>query len=217
MKRVTLVLMIASILKCLGCSPKSERAKNQSQSEKTELENKITKSNESFVTQTIYKNLTTAIIDSIPDDHLLEVIFDNLSDKIPRDYRKEYEYITTQFNSSQQAIYISWWFDAEVNNGGLNQYYANPSGQYAKMLPQLLQKMNAIKLVELTERANSIYKSNHKQITEDQDGTIAGFSKSYENNPLNDLDAEYYDLYEEEYLYKKQIEFIRANKDDFVN
>ncbi|MCB0541854.1 MAG: hypothetical protein KDE33_30410, partial [Bacteroidetes bacterium] len=66
-------------------------------------------------------------------------------------------------------------------------------------------------------RANRIYQSNYEQITKGQDGTIEGFSKSYENNPLNGLDNEFYELYKEENLYKKQIEFIRANKDDFIN
>lgn len=209
--------MISSILKFFGCTPKSNKPQNQAISEKTELDDQIAKSIEEFKNRKIHKALTTEIIELTSDDELLQVVFDNLSEQLPKDYRKEYEFITTKFNSSQQAIFLSWWLEGEVNNGGFNQYYTNSSGQYAEMVPPLLEKMGATKFAELVNRANRIYQSNYEQITKGQDGTIEGFSKSYENNPLNGLDNEFYELYKEENLYKKQIEFIRANKDDFIN
>ena len=217
MKRVIFLIIISSIFKFFGCTSKSGNSQNQTISEKTELDEQIMKSVEEFKNRKIYKKLTAEIIESTSDDELLQVVFDNLSEQLPKDYRKEYEFITTKFNSSQQAIFLSWWLEGEVNNGGFNQYYTNSSGQYAEMVPQLLEKMGAIRFAELTDRANKIYKSNFEEITKEQDGTIEGFSKSYENNPLNDLDSEFYELYKEEDLYKKQIEFIRANKEDFIN
>jgi hypothetical protein len=181
------------------------------------MDEQIANSIESFKNREVHENLTLEIIDSTSDEQLLQVVFDNLTAQIPRNYKKEYEFITTRFNSSQQAIFLSWWLEGEVNNGGFNQYYTNSSGQYAEMVPGLLKKMDALKFAELAERANQIYRSNYKQITKDQDGTLEGFSKSYENNPLNDLDSEFYKLYDQENLYQKQIEFIRKNKKDFVN
>ena len=56
-----------------------------------------------------------------------------------------------------------------------------------------------------------------KKIKNHQDGTLEGFSKSYQDNPLNDLDTEFYDLYKIEDLHKLQVDFIRKNKQDFVD
>lgn len=217
MKKFTLLIIISSIFKLSGCIPNNSNPENQAKSEKKELTEEFSKSIEDFQNRKIYKHLTTEIIDSTSDDNLLQLVFDNLSEQLPDDYKMEYDFITLNFNSSQQAIYLSWWLEAEVNNGGFNQYYSNSSGQYAKLMPKLLSKMKAPKFSELTDRANKIYKSNLDKITKEQDGTLEGFSKSYENNPLNDLDGEFYKLYEEENLYQIQIEFIRRNKNDFVN
>ena len=209
--------MMGSILKFFGCNSNKAKENSQKNKEQTEFEEKIAKSLDEFQNRTIHKNLSVDIIDSTEDDKLLQVVFDNLSEQLPKDYKKEYEFITTKFNSSQQAIFLSWWLEGEVNNGGFNQYYTNSSGQYANLLPNLLAKMDAVKFSDLAKRANQIYKTNYKQITKEQDGSLEGFSKSYENNPLNDLDTEFYKLYEVENLYDKQIKFIRNNKKDFVN
>ena len=208
--------MIGSILKFFGCTSNSEK-NSQANKEQTEFEQIIANSIDEFQNRTIHKSLSTEIIDSTADDELLQVVFDNLSEQIPTDYRKEFKFITTKFNSSQQAIFLSWWLEGEVNNGGFNQYYTNSSGQYADIVPNLLAKMNAFKFADLADRANKTYKSHHKTITQEQDGSLEGFTKSYEDNPLNDLDTEFYKLYEEENLHQKQIEFIRNYKDDFVN
>ena len=43
------------------------------------------------------------------------------------------------------------------------------------------------------------------------DGTIESFSKSYENNPLNELDDEFIKMYEKESLEKLCVQYIREN------
>lgn len=51
-----------------------------------------------------------------------------------------------------------------------------------------------------------------KKITKHQDGTIEGFSKSYDENPLNDFDTEFYELYQTENLQQIQVDYIRKIK-----
>ncbi|MBW1296367.1 DMP19 family protein [Aquimarina litoralis] len=215
MKKRIIFILFSSLLIFSSCLKKDKNENNSSLS--PELKDQITKSVEQFKNRKIYTKLTEEIIDSLTDDELLQVVFDNLSKKLPKDYSEEYKYITESFNSSQQAIYLSWWLEGEVNNGGFNQYYTNSSGQYAEILPELLAKMEAKKFADLAERANETYKTELKTITKEQDGTLEGFSQSYENNPLNKYDEEFYKLYDVENLYKKQIDFIRKNKKDFIN
>jgi len=143
-------------------------------------------------------------------------VFDNLSEKLPEDYEKEYETVMT-WNKSRQAIYIIWVLEAEVNNGGYNQFYSNSSGQFYKELPQALRLVGATGFADLTQRANDLFEKENENITKHQDGTIEGFSKSYEDNPLNDLDTEFYELYETEKLMQIQVDYIRQNKNDFID
>jgi len=163
------------------------------------------------------QKLTAEIIDATPDSELLFIINDNLSDKASKgDYTKEYE-IVSSWTKSQQAIYIIWWLEAEVNNGGFNQFYFNSSGQFYKQLPDALKLIGAYKFADLIQRANEIFEKENEQITKYQDGTLEGFSKSYENNPLNDFDNEFHALYKSESLFQLQIDYIRQHKQDFID
>jgi len=160
--------------------------------------------------------LTEQIIDTTSDDMLLEVVYDNLFRKLSAAYDKEYE-IVLSWNKSRQAIYMISRLEAEVNNGGYNQFYFNSSGQFATALPEALKLVGATKFADLTERANSTFEKEKSKITEDQDGTVEGFSKSYENNPLNKFDEEFYKLNDVENLQKIQVDYIRKNKKEFTD
>jgi len=211
----TLIIMgiISTILSFIGCSGQSN--KNDGELSK-ELQDQIAQSVEAFRNRPIYKELTEQNIDSSSDDKLLQVVFDNLSEKLPANYEKEYETVMT-WNNSRKAIYMIWVLEAEVNNGGYNQFYSNSSGQYYKELPDALRLVGANGFADLTQRANDLFEKENEKITKHQDGTIEGFSKSYEDNPLNDLDTEFYELYESEKLMQIQVDYIRENKNDFID
>lgn len=160
--------------------------------------------------------LTEHIIDTTSDEMLLEVVYDNLYRKLSAAYDKEYE-IVMSWNRSRQAIYMIVQLEAEVNNGGYNQFYSNSSGQFAKSLPEALKLVGATKFADLTERANNTFEKEKSKITEHQDGTVEGFSKSYENNPLNKFDDEFYKLNNTKNLQKIQVDYIRKNKKEFTD
>ncbi len=169
---------------------------------------------ENFNNRPIYKELTAKIINSTSDDDLLQTIFDNLIEKLPTRIRKEYKTIMA-WNKSRQAIYIIWILEAEVNNGGFNQFYSNPSKIFYKHLPEALQLVGATHLAKLTQQANDIY--TNKAITKHQNQTLEEFSKSYDDNPLNDLDNLFYELSISKDLRQKQIKYIRKYKNDFID
>ena len=164
----------------------------------------------------VHKILTKEIIDETSNDNLLQIVFDNLSAKQSDDLSTEYEQITS-LNKSKQAIYVIWLLESEVNNGGFNQFYSNSSGEFYALTPDALKLVGAEKFADLVKKANAIFKIENKKITEFQDGTIEGFSKSYENNPLNEMDDIFYELYGKENLEQLQINYIRENKLDFID
>jgi hypothetical protein len=172
------------------------------------------KSMEDFQNRPIYNFLTDTQIDTTKDDDLVLRVTDQLSTTFNADGN---DYTTvTSWNEGQQAMYIIGLLEAEVNNGGFNQFYYNSSGQYAKLLPDALKLIGANNYAELMERANMIFEKENRVIKKHQDGTTEGFSKSYENNPLNLLDDEFYALEKKEDLMKMQVSFIRKNKSLFT-
>lgn len=205
--------LISIILNFFGCSGKTN--KNKSGLSK-EMEEQLNQSIEAFKNRPIYTELTEQIIDTSSDENLLQVIFDNLSEKQPEDFESEYETVMS-WNKSRQAIYMIWALETEVNNGGYNQFYFNSSGQFYKYLPDALKLVGANKFADLTKRANETFEKENPKITQYQDGTLEGFSKSYDDNPLNDYDTEFYELYQTENLQQIQVDFIRKNKKEFID
>ncbi len=205
--------MFATILKLFGCSPQSKNNDNKLDADTL---SQLAKSVEEFKNRPIHTSLTEDIISSTPDNTLLQVVFDNVAQKLPAEYEKEYATVLT-WNKSRQAIYVIWLLEAEVNNGGYNQFYFNSSGQYYKLLPEALLLVGAKKFSDLTSKANQTFENENKTITKDQDGTIEGFSKSYDNNPLNKFDDEFYALYKIEDLQRLQVEYIRKHQEEFID
>lgn len=211
-RRIIIIGFIMTILNLFGCSGQTKKDEKLSK----EIEGQPTKSVETFKNGPIHKELTEQTIDTTSDDDLLQVIFDKLSEKQLSNYEKEYETVMS-WNKSRQAIYMIWALEAEVNNGGYNQFYFNSSGQFYKHLPDALNLIGANKFAELTKRANETFEKENPKITQHQDGTLEGFSKSYDNNPLNKYDDEFYNLYKIENLQQIQVDFIRKNKREFID
>jgi hypothetical protein len=211
----TLILIgfITTILNIFGCAGQptgdDEKVSN-------ETKEQITRSSGPFKNKPIHNKLTEQIIDNISNDRLLQLILDNLLQRQSTDYTKQYETVMS-WNKSRQAIYMIWGLEEEVNNGGYNQFYYNSTGQYYKHLPNALKLVGANRFSDLTQRANVTFEKENPKIRQHQDGTIEGFSKSYEDNPLNKFDYEFFDLYNKEDLQKIQVDFIRKHKIEFID
>ncbi|MFD2920928.1 DUF4375 domain-containing protein [Terrimonas rubra] len=212
MKKTFIAIIIFFALGLIACAGSDSHEKEKS----TELDKQITQSLNDFVNRPVYKELTEQIIDTIPDNKLIQVIFDNLSGKQPENHQNVYATVMS-WNKSRQAIYMIWMLEAEVNNGGFNQFYFNFSGQFYKQLPAALKLVGAKQFAGLMQNANDLFEKENAKITQHQDGTLEGFSESYVDNPLNKLDERFYDLYKKESLSELQIAYIRSHKTDFTD
>jgi hypothetical protein len=203
-------MILTSILSFFGC-----KGKNEPNNEKSEMDLLIKKSVDEFNNRKIYKKLTPEIITTIPDDKLEQAIMDNIDI-----YFENGEHYTldkiSKLTKGQQAVFSTWWLEAEVNNGGFNQFYFNSSGQYAEMAEIGFKTIGAEKFSELTLRANNIFTENKERLEEFDDGTMESLSESYKDNPLNDLDTEFYKLYDSENISDLRIKYIRENNKEFT-
>jgi len=210
--KLVISVLIASAI--LGCSD-SEQSSIPLIEENSTVETEdfdFEKMMEEFTNRPILEVLTIEAIDSTEDDDLIQLVFDNLSLKIEDDYENSHLTIS-KLSPGRQAIYAIWLVDIEVNNGGFNQFYFNRQDYFAESAASGFELIGANEYAELMKRANKIYKE--QELGERQDGTIEGFSESYEDNPLNALDSEFYNISED--LVSLQVQFIRKNKEQFID
>ncbi len=214
MKQPIILFLIMGLLSLFGCN--SNKKKTDDSALDKETQDLIDKSFEEFNNRTIYDKLTDEIIDQTSDDNLLQTVFDNIETNFEDGELYSVEKIK-KLSAGKQAIFSIWMLQAEVNNGGFNQFYYNSSGQFSEMALTGLKLIKAEKFADLLDRANKTYSKIADDLKEKDDGTIESFSESYENNPLNKLDDEFYELDETERLDSIQIKYIRENKSQFTD
>jgi len=124
--------------------------------------------------------------------------------------------VVRNLSNGQRAVYVTWIVEAEVNNGGFNQFYYNSSGQLGDLMQDAFKTIGATHFADLAGQAHLVYKGIKEDLEKYNDGTVERFSKSYEGNPLNDFDDKFYKLYESEPLHQIKIKYIRENVSEFL-
>ncbi|MEO7045691.1 MAG: DUF4375 domain-containing protein [Ferruginibacter sp.] len=210
--------MFSSILKLFGHKGKEEKEKTALSKES--LNDQISKSMQAFNNRPIHSVLTMKILNAVSDEDLEQTIIDNLYAKFEADadYEKQYETIQS-LSAGRQAVFATWGLEAEVLNGGFNQYFYNftSSGQYVEEARDGFVLIGSNTLADLTQRAMDMMMDNAEYLGKFRDGTLESFSKSYENNPLNNLDNEFYELVNNEDISQLRINYIKAHKFEFID
>lgn len=163
----------------------------------------------------VSKELTEEEFDSISDDKLLQIMFDNISQMLAIYDEDEYKSVMC-LNKSRQAIYMIWCLESEVNNGGFDQFYQNSSGKFYKQLPEALRLVGAKNFATLMTSANNILKKVNKEILKQPKRKSERISMTDLDSPFDGIDEEFYNLYEKEDLEQIQINFVRKYKSDFI-
>jgi len=216
-KSVIIILMFSAFFNFLGCKGQSTKTNiTTTNIDHKQLDNSI----EAYKNRPVFTELTLQILDSVHDDNLEQIIIDNIFSKQDSIGSNETNYsIIKSLSKGRQAVFATWGLEAEVNNGGFNQYFYNfsTSGQYAEEAADGFVLIGANKYANLTQRAIDLYMKNIKYFENYKDGTLESFSKSYDNNPLDKLDKEFYALDSVEHMSKLRIDYIRKHKNEFID
>lgn len=159
-----------------------------------------------------YKHLKKGDIASISDDELSNAVIAWMWGKFNDDWTDEYIVISSLPKPCQNVYACCTVYD-EVNNGGLNQFFFNSSGQFANMAKEGFLSIGSEKLSKTMLEAIEIYKRNEKLLEKYDDGTVKGFSESYDEKLFDELDDEFYN--EESTFNSLLIEYIRKNENAF--
>ena len=209
--------MFSAFFNFLGCKGQSTKTNiTTTNIDHKQLDNSI----EAYKNRPVFTELTLQILDSVHDDNLEQTIINNIFSKQDSIGSNDKNYsIIKSLSKGRQAVFATWGLEAEVNNGGFNQYFYNfsTSGQYAEEAADGFVLIGANKYANLTQRAIDLYMKNIKYFENYKDGTLESFSKSYDNNPLDKLDKEFYALDSVEHMSKLRIDYIRKHKNEFID
>jgi hypothetical protein len=149
---------------------------------------------EAFRNRTTYTSLDPETLASIPDDDLEQAVVDYIFSKLEDHYDQE-EQIISALPAGARALYLTWIVEAEVNNGGFNQYYWNTGGCFAAEAVTAFRFFGAHEHAALMQEANAVRAAEADAISEfEEQGTLEAFSESYEVSKLGPLDERFYQL-----------------------
>jgi hypothetical protein len=150
-----------------------------------------------FKNRQIYKQLSPEILATIPDNNLEQAIVDYVTANLT-DYQSRLAGVSNM-PSGFQIVYSIWIFEGEVNNGGFNQFFLNPSGEFAEMALMSLKRLNAIKHYAILEKAIAIHtqeKESYPLKKLYSRKTLKAFVASYKYSSLDRYDKEFFKLVE---------------------
>lgn len=178
-------------------------------------EKQLDESMKVFNSRPIYKVLTVDIIKNTDDDELEQLVFDNICEIIGEMQGTEFEDVS-KLSFAQQALYSTWVVEAEVNNGGFNQFYFNPSSEFAYMAVGGFKLFGLIKHAELLEKSNKLFIQKKPDLEKYNDGTLDSFSESYNEKLFDSFDEEFYKLEEENNISDARIGYIKLHPEEFI-
>lgn len=150
---------------------------------------------------------------ALDDNQLIGILSDRI---LQEEGDMETEECLQLFKGAKRVFYIVDYFDMEVQNGGLCQFFVNSSRKVAPEILHSLEIIGAIHYKQILEdfvKENSISLENLDSfVIED----ISEYEIQYKRYPFDDFDEEYYALYEEEPLEMILVQYVRKHLEDFV-
>lgn len=203
----SIALLFSMSSSLLSCS-------NQRDPKGTETSEMIAKSLREHENRVRYRKLDVVTLNGIVDDKLEQSVMDYVDYKLGGNYAQEKK-IVNGLSPGVRALYITWWLEAEVNNGGFNQYFWNSAGQFSGTLVESLKFFDATKHAELVSEALAVRDAEASAMAEfKRAGTLEAFSESYKHSKLGVIDEKFFKTQEK--LSALRIAKIRTNPELFV-
>lgn len=123
--------------------------------------------------------------------------------------------LINELNGIERIFYLCQTFELEMNNGGINHFYRNVSGNFANETVEALLEIGAKQTALILDKGNSVFKEGI--VPEDLDVRI----EEIENQDYRDiswlfdeLDRQFYERKED--LEKLNLDYVLSNKEAFM-
>jgi len=145
-----------------------------------------------------------------------ELLFEALSCRILNEEESmDVDECLDTFKGAKRVFYIVNYFDMEVQNGGLCQFFVNSSRMVAPYILNCLHEINAIEYETLLNGFISKHDISLNNLDSFILDDIDDYEKQVERYPFDDFDDKYYDLYEEHPLEKYLLEYCKKYLNEF--
>jgi hypothetical protein len=121
----------------------------------SQMEDRLRSQHESFPGAKRYPTLTVEILKGIPDPELEQALIDFVDCKVEESGKPEREVID-MLSPGFRAVVSTWIVEGEVNNGGFNQFFWNPSREHAEVALAGFDLLGAKDYAQLMRRAIAI-------------------------------------------------------------
>jgi len=187
---------------------------SEPKSEPFQFPPELQQSIEEFQNRKRYTSFDIETLREIKDHQIEQALMDYVwqkADKYPSDRRS----IILDLSRGFQVVYMTWLVEAEVLNGGFNQYYWNTAGEFADLTPAALRELGAGDAAAIMERTLRVAIAEIPEMTKFRAaGTLEAFADSYKHTSLNDFDGPFSKLAER--FPQLRVRYIRENESQFV-
>lgn len=121
---------------------------------------------------------------------------------------KEYETSLSKFSKPQRLLFAIAWYEAEVNNGGHDQFFMNSTGIVWKDALEGFVAVGAVERANILKEAAKRMGGNPSLDRDERSDQMDKFSPDFE-----DLDSKFYELKDE--FEEKVNKYIKEHRKDF--
>jgi len=207
-------LAVALGIVASGCQPDPQAQHGISRSKAARLPPELLAQLEDFQKARQHTSLDLPTLRQIKDEQLDRVILDYIFDRIDRSPGARRD-VVLSLPSAFRTVYLSWLVEAEVLNGGFNQYFWNSSSDFADLTPAALTEIGSPEAARIMRQAIATANAEWPITSRfREEGTVEAFIESYQHTRLNDYDDPFATLAEQ--FSALRLRYIRANEQAFV-
>lgn len=140
-----------------------------------------------------FRELSPELLATLPPDELPDAIVQHVTFRL--DGQEDQPRAFAQLPAGIRAIYATWVVDAEVNDGGFNQFFFNRDISLAGEALDAYELLGAEDHASVMRAAIATYEVERDRLARYHDaGTLEAFSESYQHTELGTVDQRYYAL-----------------------
>ena len=158
----------------------------------------------------LYLDMSIEELKELDDNDLYQAVIMRLETKVDR--YKDLEAGIESLIEPQKVAYVLNYFEMEVNNGGLCQFFVNSSRMCAPYISDYLEIIGAYKHKTLYDEFVDRYKIDVNDLSSFIVRRTKDYQKQVERNPFDEFDDQFYEL---ESFEEKLVNYIRKHIQEY--
>ncbi len=157
-----------------------------------------------------YIAMTSEAFGKLPEEYLYDGALARISDEV-NGYACEEEGLAA-LNEAKRNFYVAAWYEMEVCNGGLCQFFVNSTRVYAPILSKALEAIGALE--HKTHYDEFVQKNSidTADLCSFDSETAEAFQAQYERYPFDEFDRAFYAMKE---IHAYLTDYVKANISQF--